>query len=165
MIRKEIINKIIDNYLPKSKANKKKSLLGNSIGTNEDEAFSESKLSMDVYVAQGVEEPEADSKDDGPTEYISYWKPNITINLVDDFTNFFKRFMLQEYLYIVTSTVHLCPVIIVVDVPEEISKLKSMQRLISAINIIGHLPMNLGKHQSIKFIMLDGNQLTTLPDH
>lgn len=43
---------------------------------------------MDVYVAQGVEEPEADSKDDGPTEYISYWKPNITINLVDDFTKY-----------------------------------------------------------------------------
>lgn len=66
-------------YLPKAKANKKKSLLGNSKGTNEDEAVSE-----------GVEEPEADSKDDGPTEYISYWKPNITINLVDDFTKYTK---------------------------------------------------------------------------
>ncbi|PWA80003.1 leucine-rich repeat domain, L domain-like protein [Artemisia annua] len=52
----------------------------------------------------------------------------------------------------------------VVDVPEEINKLMNMQRLILANNIIGRLPMNIGKLQSLKFIMLDGNQLTTLPD-
>lgn len=67
-------------YLPKSKANKKKSLLGNSKGTSEDDAVSEA-----------VEEPQADLKDDGPVEYISYWKPNITINLVDDFTKYSQR--------------------------------------------------------------------------
>jgi len=25
-------------------------------------------------------------KDEGPVEWISYWKPNVTINLLDDFT-------------------------------------------------------------------------------
>lgn len=39
-------------------------------------------------VTQGVEEPQGDLKDEGPVEYISYWKPNITINLVDDFTKY-----------------------------------------------------------------------------
>lgn len=37
-----------------------------------------------------VDEPEEDddSKDDGPVEWVSYWKPNITINLVADFTQY-----------------------------------------------------------------------------
>ena len=35
-----------------------------------------------------VEDTQADSKDEGPVEWISYWKPNITINLVDDFTRY-----------------------------------------------------------------------------
>lgn len=35
-----------------------------------------------------VEETEDDSKDDGPVEWVSYWKPNITINLVADFTQY-----------------------------------------------------------------------------
>ncbi|GJW62150.1 plant intracellular Ras-group-related LRR protein 7 [Tanacetum coccineum] len=69
-----------------------------------------------------------------------------------------------DYSYNVTSTHHLCPVTIAVDIPEEISKLINMQRLILANNIIGRLPVNIGKLQSLKFIMLDGNQLTTLPD-
>ncbi|GJX18225.1 plant intracellular Ras-group-related LRR protein 7, partial [Tanacetum coccineum] len=67
--------------------------------------------------------------------------------------------MLQENLYIVTSTYDLCPVTIAVDVPEENSKLKSLQSLILENNIIGRLPMNIGKRQSLKFIMLDGNNL------
>ncbi|KAJ8475908.1 hypothetical protein OPV22_019635 [Ensete ventricosum] len=29
-----------------------------------------------------------EAKDEGPVEGVSYWKPNITINLVDDFTSF-----------------------------------------------------------------------------
>lgn len=37
---------------------------------------------------QVADESEGDSKDDGPVEWISYWKPNITINLVDDFTKY-----------------------------------------------------------------------------
>lgn len=65
-------------YLPKSKANKKKSLLGNSEDSIED-----------VAVSEGDDEPQAESKDDGPMN--SYWKPNITVNLVDDFTKYSQR--------------------------------------------------------------------------
>ncbi|KAF9587126.1 hypothetical protein IFM89_039643 [Coptis chinensis] len=62
-------------YLPKSRADKRKSLLGDS---NEAE-----------HTSQVIDESQNDANDsdDGPTEYISYWKPNITINLVDDFTH------------------------------------------------------------------------------
>ncbi|RLM74055.1 CLPTM1-like membrane protein cnrB [Panicum miliaceum] len=59
-------------FLPKSKAGKKKSLLGDSEQPEEQAPPKENK------------EPE--DKDEGPAEYISYWKPNVTINLVDDFT-------------------------------------------------------------------------------
>ncbi|XP_071736301.1 uncharacterized protein [Rutidosis leptorrhynchoides] len=38
-----------------------------------------------------VDEPETELKDKGPVEYLSYWKPNITINLVDDFTKYSQR--------------------------------------------------------------------------
>lgn len=37
---------------------------------------------------QAVDDPQGDSEDDGPVEWISFWKPNITINLVDDFTRY-----------------------------------------------------------------------------
>ncbi|TVT98231.1 hypothetical protein EJB05_56450 [Eragrostis curvula] len=59
-------------YLPKSKAGKKKSLLGDSEESEEQAPPEENK------------EPE--EKNEGPVEYIAYWKPNVTINLVDDFT-------------------------------------------------------------------------------
>uniref|UniRef100_A0A453C1K5 Uncharacterized protein n=1 Tax=Aegilops tauschii subsp. strangulata TaxID=200361 RepID=A0A453C1K5_AEGTS len=61
-------------YLRKSKAGHKKSLLGDS-----DE--SEEKLPP-------KENKESEDKEEGPVEYISYWKPNVTINLVDDFTRY-----------------------------------------------------------------------------
>ncbi|GAB4835476.1 hypothetical protein Ancab_000385 [Ancistrocladus abbreviatus] len=64
-------------YSPKSKFDKKRSLLGNSKDSNEGEAVSEV-----------AEDTELESKDDGPVEWISYWKPNVTINLVDDFTRY-----------------------------------------------------------------------------
>ncbi|KAH8510922.1 hypothetical protein H0E87_008451 [Populus deltoides] len=64
-------------YLPKSKTDKRKSLLGDSKDSKEGEV-----------VSQVVDDSQADSKDDGPAEWISYWKPNVTINLVDDFTKF-----------------------------------------------------------------------------
>ncbi|XP_071736300.1 uncharacterized protein [Rutidosis leptorrhynchoides] len=67
-------------YLPKSKSSKKKSLLGNSKETSEEELLPED-----------VDEPETELKDKGPVEYLSYWKPNITINLVDDFTKYSQR--------------------------------------------------------------------------
>jgi hypothetical protein len=64
-------------YLPKSNADKRRSLLGNSKGTDEAET-----------ATQVINETEDDSKDNVPVEWVSYWKPNITINLVDDFTRY-----------------------------------------------------------------------------
>ncbi|XP_010912667.2 uncharacterized protein [Elaeis guineensis] len=64
-------------FLPKSKADKRKSLLGNSKGPEEEEQAAE--LKDDTWV---------EAKDEGPVEWVSYWKPNITINLVDDFTRY-----------------------------------------------------------------------------
>uniref|UniRef100_J3LY60 Transmembrane CLPTM1 family protein n=2 Tax=Oryza brachyantha TaxID=4533 RepID=J3LY60_ORYBR len=61
-------------YLRKPKDGKKKSLLGDSSESGEQPPPKEDKESVD--------------KDEGPVEYISYWKPNVTINLVDDFTRY-----------------------------------------------------------------------------
>lgn len=61
-------------YLPKSKADKRKSLLGDSKGSSEGAMVSE-------VVGEAT-------KDDNPVEWVSYWKPNITVNLVDDFTRY-----------------------------------------------------------------------------
>ncbi|RLM65051.1 hypothetical protein C2845_PM16G08420 [Panicum miliaceum] len=61
-------------FLPKSKAGKKKSLLGDS------------EQAEEQAPPKGNKEPE--DKDEGLAEYISYWKPNVTINLVDDFTRY-----------------------------------------------------------------------------
>lgn len=36
--------------------------------------------------SQEVDGKDSDLKDEGPVEWVSYWKPNVTINLVDDFT-------------------------------------------------------------------------------
>ncbi|XP_009772568.1 uncharacterized protein LOC107802894 [Nicotiana tabacum] len=63
-------------YLPKSKADKKKSLLKNSEDSNEG-----------LTIPEAVQEAQ-DDKEDAPVEWISYWKPNVTINLVDDFTRY-----------------------------------------------------------------------------
>lgn len=62
-------------FLPKSKADKKKSLLGDSEEPEE-------------KAPHNKENKESEDKDEGPTEYISYWKPNVTINLVEDFTRY-----------------------------------------------------------------------------
>lgn len=43
------------------------------------------KKSILLQVAKDVQ---VDDKEDGPVEWTSYWKPNITINLVDDFTRY-----------------------------------------------------------------------------
>ncbi|KAF7840199.1 cleft lip and palate transmembrane protein 1-like protein [Senna tora] len=67
-------------YFPKSKADKKRSLLGNSEDSSEGQVASEE-----------VDDTQDKSKDDGPVEWVSYWKPNITINLVDDFTRYPKK--------------------------------------------------------------------------
>ncbi|XP_038881554.1 cleft lip and palate transmembrane protein 1 homolog [Benincasa hispida] len=64
-------------YLPKSKADKRRSLLGNTEGSDAGEILKEV-----------VDDNQVDLKDDGPVEWVSYWKPNVTINLVDDFTRY-----------------------------------------------------------------------------
>ncbi|KAH9713035.1 cleft lip and palate associated transmembrane protein-like [Citrus sinensis] len=64
-------------YYPKSKADKKRSLLRNPKDSEEAQPL-----------VQAVDDPQGDSEDDGPVEWISFWKPNITINLVDDFTRY-----------------------------------------------------------------------------
>nr|CAB3487125.1 unnamed protein product [Digitaria exilis] len=61
-------------FLPKSKAGKKKSLLGDSEEPEQQAPPEDNK--------------ELEDKDEGPAEYLSYWKPNVTINLVDDFTRY-----------------------------------------------------------------------------
>ncbi|PWZ44736.1 CLPTM1-like membrane protein cnrB [Zea mays] len=61
-------------FLPKSKAGKKKSLLGDSEEPEEQAPPKGNK--------------EFEDKDEGPTEYLSYWKPNVTVNLVEDFTRY-----------------------------------------------------------------------------
>ncbi|XP_071716494.1 uncharacterized protein [Rutidosis leptorrhynchoides] len=50
------------------------------------------------------------------------------------------------------------------DIPEEISKLINMQRLILAENVIERLPTNVGQLQSLKILNLDQNRVTFLPD-
>ncbi|KAJ0977242.1 hypothetical protein J5N97_012716 [Dioscorea zingiberensis] len=63
-------------YLPKSKDDKKRSLLGNS------------KDSAEKQSPEVKDDMQVESKEEGPVEWISYWKPNITINFVDDFTRY-----------------------------------------------------------------------------
>ncbi|EPS61974.1 hypothetical protein M569_12819, partial [Genlisea aurea] len=65
-------------YLKKSKDGKKKSLLGNS------EENIDSEKAPEVTEDDHVD----DKEDGGAIEWISYWKPNITINLVDDFSRY-----------------------------------------------------------------------------
>ncbi|RWW31542.1 hypothetical protein GW17_00003821 [Ensete ventricosum] len=64
-------------FLPKSKSGKKKSLLGSSKDSEGEESIAELK-----------DDTQVEAKDVGPVEWISYWKPNITVNLVDDFTRY-----------------------------------------------------------------------------
>lgn len=45
-------------------------------------------MKYDEQFPQAVQEAQDDLKEDGPPEWISYWKPNVTINLVDDFTRY-----------------------------------------------------------------------------
>ncbi|CAA0833983.1 Transmembrane CLPTM1 family protein [Striga hermonthica] len=63
-------------YLPK-RADKKKSLLGNS-----------KDAVVDEKATEVPNDSNDDDKEDGPVEWMSYWKPNVTINLVDDFTRY-----------------------------------------------------------------------------
>ncbi|VFR01027.1 unnamed protein product [Cuscuta campestris] len=89
-------------YFPKSKSDKKKSLLSNS----ED--------SKDELVIPKVSEELADSKEDVSIEWVSYWKPNLTINLVDDFTRYTQNAVpanIAPYLNIAPTTGYYYPTV------------------------------------------------------
>ncbi|CAL5368925.1 unnamed protein product [Camellia sinensis] len=90
-------------YLPKSKTDKRKSLLGSSKDSSEDAA-----------VPEVVDETRDDSEDDGPVEWVSYWKPNVTVNLVEDFTRYPKNAVppnIDPYLNIEPKTGNYYPTI------------------------------------------------------
>ncbi|GFZ18715.1 transmembrane CLPTM1 family protein [Actinidia rufa] len=72
-------------YMPKSKSDKRRSLLGDSKGSRE------GAESEGATVTEVVDEAQDDANDDGPVEWVSYWKPNITVNLIDDFTRYPKN--------------------------------------------------------------------------
>lgn len=49
-----------------------------------------------MWFLQLKDDTQVEAKDVGPAEWISYWKPNITINLVDDFTRYFPTCSPQQ---------------------------------------------------------------------
>ncbi|KAK4417458.1 Cleft lip and palate transmembrane protein 1 [Sesamum alatum] len=115
-------------YLPKSKADKKKSLLGNS---QDSDGGRDSEVAKDAPV---------DDKEDGPVEWKSYWKPNITINLVDDFTRYPQNAVppnIAPYLNIEPSTGNYYPTIFF----NEFWLLRD--KLIPINETVNELPLNL----------------------
>jgi hypothetical protein len=89
-------------YLPKSKADKKRSLL-------------DSKESGELDIAsEAVEDVRSDPKDEGPVEWVPYLKPNITVNLVDDFTKYSQNAVppnIAPYMIVEKSTGNYYPTI------------------------------------------------------
>ncbi|XP_078434033.1 transmembrane CLPTM1 family protein [Wolffia australiana] len=88
-------------YLRRSKSGKKRSLLGNAKET-EDDSASKSKS-----------EKQEDANVDA-WEWVSYWKPNVTINLVEDFTRYPKNAIppnVKDFLYIDPKTEDYYPTI------------------------------------------------------
>lgn len=116
-------------YLLKSKSDKKRSLLGNSKAPDEVEA-----------VSQVVDDQENDSKDDGPLEWVSYWKPNVTINLVEDFTRYSQNAVppnIAPYLKMDFDTGNYYPIIFF----NEFWLLRD--KLIQINETVAELPLNL----------------------
>ncbi|XP_022925289.1 cleft lip and palate transmembrane protein 1 homolog isoform X2 [Cucurbita moschata] len=90
-------------YFPKSKAGKRRSLLGSSEGSDTGETLKEV-----------IDDDQVDLKDDGPVEWVSYWKPNVTVNLVDDFTRYAHNGVppnIAPYLNVEPSTGNYYPTI------------------------------------------------------
>ncbi|KAK6125685.1 hypothetical protein DH2020_040577 [Rehmannia glutinosa] len=115
-------------YLPK-KADKRKSLLGNSKDAGDDERVPE--VTKDAHV---------DDKEDGPAEWTSYWKPNITINFVDDFTRYSQNAIppnIAPYINIEPSTGNYYPTIFF----NEFWLLRD--KLIPINETVNELPLNL----------------------
>lgn len=116
-------------FLPKSKSGKKKSLLGSSKDSEGEESVAELK-----------DDTQVEAKDVGPVEWISYWKPNITINLVDDFTRYPHNNVppnIAGYLNIEPTTANYFPTIFF----NEFWLLRD--KLISLNETVAELPLNL----------------------
>ncbi|URE08352.1 Cleft lip and palate transmembrane protein 1 [Musa troglodytarum] len=116
-------------FLPKSKSDKKKSLLGSSKDSEGEESVAELK-----------DDTQVEAKDVGPVEWISYWKPNITINLVDDFTRYPHNNVppnIAGYLNIEPTTGNYFPTIFF----NEFWLLRD--KLISLNETVAELPLNL----------------------
>ncbi|KAJ1696427.1 hypothetical protein LUZ63_004939 [Rhynchospora breviuscula] len=107
-------------HLRKSKVDKKKSLLDET--------------------SQMEDDSEIETKEEGPVEYISYWKPNITINLLDDFNRYQHNNIPQTvvgYLNVDFESARYYPIIYFND----FWLLKD--KLIAVNETVGELPLNL----------------------
>jgi hypothetical protein len=71
-----LVNAALVVYLPKPKTDKRKNLWSK----NEEESVQEA---AEVLLESTTEEDE-----EAPPDWISFWKPNMTVNLVDDFTKY-----------------------------------------------------------------------------
>ncbi|GBG87073.1 hypothetical protein CBR_g44530 [Chara braunii] len=96
-------------YHPKPKIDKRKNLLGGDTGGGASEVVNgeEERKKSQQEQQQGVEDDEGEDEGEGgeggggqkaPAKWISYWKPNMTINLVDDFTTY-QRNSIPAQLY------------------------------------------------------------------
>lgn len=87
-------------YLPKPKVDKRKSLLsGGEVG---DQDGSENEVNT------------AESNDDSSLDWVSFWKPNVTINLVDDFTRYSQNAvppLVADFLQIDSKTGNYFPIV------------------------------------------------------
>ncbi|KAJ4877501.1 Transmembrane CLPTM1 family protein [Raphanus sativus] len=73
-------------YFPKREVDKKKSLLGSPKDSDESKP-----VCMEVFsgeILHKVVDKNSEGKEEVPGEWVSLWKPNVTINLVDDFTHY-----------------------------------------------------------------------------
>ncbi|KAI4378845.1 hypothetical protein MLD38_016271 [Melastoma candidum] len=112
-------------YFPKSKADKKRRLLGSS---------------EEAEVVHQTPEVTEDDKDEGPVEWVPYWKPNVTINLVDDFTRYPHNAVppnIAPYLNVEPSTGNYYPTIFF----NEFWLLRD--KLIAINETVTELPLNL----------------------
>ncbi|KAJ0266115.1 Transmembrane CLPTM1 family protein [Hirschfeldia incana] len=119
-------------YLPKRKADKKKSLLGNPKDSAESSA--------QVETSQEVDGNDSELQDEGPAEWISYWKPNVTINLVDDFTRYPQHGVppnIAPYIQVEPTTVNYYPIVFF----NEFWLLRD--KLIAINETVSELPLNI----------------------
>ncbi|KAJ4883203.1 Transmembrane CLPTM1 family protein [Raphanus sativus] len=95
---------------------------------------------------------DSELKDEGPVEWISYWKPNVTINLVDDFTRYPQHGVppnIAPYIQVEPTTVNYYPTVFF----NEFWLLRD--KLIAINETVSELPLNIEVHRSYGS-MLDG---------